>query len=199
MSVVQNDVRHVLKAIGGAWGWILAFGVIGIGAGVSMLFFTSQALYVIAIAFGIWLVVSGAYRFAGAFAVPDESGWLRALWAILSVVSVAVGVYLLAHPILSLLVLTLTIGFFWIFSGMMELVFGVELKVVPHRGWMIVGGILGIAGGTVILFWPGISLLSLALLLGIWLIAYGLTAVVSSFILRSHTGAARAVLHPRHS
>jgi uncharacterized membrane protein HdeD (DUF308 family) len=164
-----------------------------------MFLFTGQALYVIAIAFGVWLIFSGVYRFMGAFAVPDENGWLRALWAILSVVSVAVGVYLLAHPILSLLVLTLTIGFFWVFSGMVELVFGVEYKGMPHRGWMIVGGILGIAGGTVIFFWPGISVLALALLLGIWLVAYGLTLVISSFVLRRHTSGVRAVLSPRHT
>jgi len=198
-SDIQNDVRTVLKRVGGAWGWILAFGLIGIAAGLSMFFFTGQALYVIAIAFGVWLIFSGVFRFAGAFAVPLESGWTRALYVILSVVSVVAGVYLLAHPGLSLLVLTLTIGFFWIFSGWMELFLGVELSGAPHRGWMIFGGLLGVAAGTVIIFSPGISILSLALLLGIWLVAYGLTAVISSFVLRSHTSGARAVLSPRHT
>jgi len=199
MADIQNDLRALLKQVGGAWGWILAFGLIGIAAGLCMFFFTGQALYVIAIAFGVWLIFSGVYRFVGAFAVPVESGWTRALFAILSVVSVVAGVYLLAHPGLSLLVLTLTIGFFWIFSGWMEFFFGVEFSGVPHRGWIIFGGLLGVAAGMIIIFYPGISTLTLALLLGFWLVAYGLTLVISSFVLRSHTSGARAVLSPRHT
>ena len=144
MSVVEDDFRDLLRKVGGAWGWILAFGIIAIAAGACMFFFTGQALYVIAIAFGVWLIVAGVYRFVGAFAVPEENGWLRALFALLSVIAVALGVFLLAHPILSLLVLTVAVGFFWIFGGMLELFLGVELKGAPHRGWIIVGGVLGI-------------------------------------------------------
>lgn len=194
----QNGVTAVLERIGGAWSWVLAFGLIGLAAGVSMFFFTGQALYVIAVTFGFWLIVSGIYRFVGAFSVPAESGWLRALFAFLSMVSVAIGVYLLAHPVLSLLVITLTVGFFWIFSGMTELIAGIEFRGFPHRGWLIFGGITGVIAGWVIIFYPGISTLALALLLGFWLVVYGLTAVFSAFQLRSLTEPARAALRARH-
>ena len=40
---------------------------------------------------------------------------------------------------------------------------------------------------------------TLALLLGFWLVAYGLTLVISSFLLRSQTSCVRAVLFPRHT
>jgi uncharacterized membrane protein HdeD (DUF308 family) len=90
-----------------------------------------------------------------------------------------------------------TVGFFWIFSGMMELFAGVELRDLAHRGWLIAGGILGLLGGWVIIFFPGISTLALALLLAFWLVAYGLTAVFGSFRLRSVTRPVRAILHAR--
>lgn len=199
MTNVQDDISEGLKRIGGAWGWILAFGVLGILAGLAVLFFTNDALLVIAVAFGAWLLVSGIFRFFATFAVPMENGWVRALYAILAVFSVAVGVYLLVHPTLSLLVLTLTIGIFWLFHGNMELFIGAGTPGLPNRGWMIFSGLLGILAGVIIVISPGTSVLALTLVLGIWLIAYGLTLVFGAFKVRSATSPVRAVLQPRHS
>jgi uncharacterized membrane protein HdeD (DUF308 family) len=197
MAEQQDYLTTALKRIGGAWGWILATGLIGITAGLCMLFFTGQALYVIAIAFGIWLMWAGVFRFVSAFTLTED-GWKRALTALLSAISVALGVYLVAHPVLSILVLTITVGFFWLFSGTLELMLGIELHGMPHRGWTIVGGLLAIAAGMVIIFSPGISTLALALLLAIWLLAYGFTFVFAAFRLHGATKGVRAVLAPRH-
>lgn len=199
MTNVQDDITEGLKRIGGAWGWILVFGLLGILAGLAVLFFTNDALLVIAVTFGAWLLVSGIFRFFAAFSVPMENGWVRALYAILAVFSVAVGVYLLVHPTLSLLVLTLTIGIFWLFHGNMELFIGAGTPGLPNRGWMIASGLLGIVAGVIIVLSPGTSVLALTLVLGIWLIAYGLTLVVGAFKVRSATTPVRAVLQPRHS
>lgn len=70
------------------------------------------------------------FRFVGAFSVPAESGWLRALYALLSAISVVIGVYLLDHPGVGLIVLTLTVGFFWIFSAWMKMIIGIEAPAI---------------------------------------------------------------------
>ena len=194
----QDHLTTTLKRIGQAWTWVLAFGLIGIAAGVSMLFFTGQALYVIAIAFGVWLACSGVFRFVSSFSLTGD-GWLRALTALLSAVSIALGVYLLAHPVLSILALTITVGFFWLFAGTLELMLGIELRGMPHRGWTITGGLLGIAAGVSIIFYPAISTLALALMLAFWLLTYGFTLVFAAFKLRGTTQAVRSVLTPSHS
>ncbi|MBV8445683.1 MAG: DUF308 domain-containing protein [Candidatus Dormibacteraeota bacterium] len=198
MSHVQGDITDTLRRVGGAWQWVLAFGAVGVAAGLCMFFFTGQALFVIAVTFGVWLIMGGVYRFLAAFSVPIEKGWLQALYAVLSMISVAIGAYLIAHPVLSLLVLTLTVGFFWIIAGMIELFAGVELRGMPHRGWLIFGGVVGVVAGWIIIFSPGISTLALALLLGSWLVVYGLTAVAGAIRLRALTRPARAILHARH-
>ncbi|MBV8301530.1 MAG: DUF308 domain-containing protein [Candidatus Dormibacteraeota bacterium] len=199
MSMLQDDFTDVLKRIGGAWAWLLAFGLIAIVAGLCMFFFTGQALYVIAVAFGMYLIVSGVFHFVNAFSVPSETGWLRALFALLSAMAVAAGVYLLAHPILSLLTLTLVVGFFWILGGMLETMIGCSYRGLPHRGWTIVGGIVSVIAGWVLIFFPGVSTLVLALMFGVWLVVYGLIAVMSSFTVHAATKGARALLHPRHT
>ena len=197
MSDQQDYLTTMLKRIGGAWGWVLAFGLIGIAAGLCMLFFTGQALYVIAIVFGVWLVWSGVFRFVGAFSRTGD-GWTRALTGLLAAVSIALGVYLLAHPVLSILALTITVGFFWLFSGTLEFMLGLELRGMPHRGWTIAGGLLAIAAGISIIFYPGISTVALALLLAFWLLVYGFTLVSAAFKLRGTMHRVRTVLAPHH-
>ncbi len=198
MSERQDYLTTTLKRIGGAWSWVLAFGLIGIATGLCMLFFTGQALYVIAIAFGMWLLCSGVFRFVSAFSLSGD-GWLRALTALLAAIAVALGVFLLAHPVLSILVLSITVGFFWLFSGTLELMLGIELRGMPHRGWTIAGGLLGIVAGISIIVYPGISTVALALVLAFWLLTYGFTLVFAAFKLRGTTQRVRSVLAPRHS
>ena len=189
-----NDARDSMR---GAWGWFLALGLVGVAAGVCMFFFTGQTLYVIAIAFGAWLVVSGVARFFVALEVPSEHPWMRLLYALLSAVAAAAGVYLIAHPVLSLIVITVIIGIVWIFSGTTELFIGAGTPGLPHRVWAIFGGLLGIVAGWFILFTPGISTLALAFLLGVWLVLYGLGLVISAFRIRSVQRSMRVVLTPR--
>lgn len=199
MSMLQDDFTDLIKRVGSAWWWVLAHGLVAIAAGLCMFFFTGQALYVIAIAFGMYLVISGVFHFVTAFTVPGEDGWLRALYSILSAIAVAAGVYLLGHPVLSLIALTLVVGFFWILGGMLEMSIGFGYRALPHRGWAIFGGIISVVAGWVIVFYPGVSILALALLLGVWLLTYGLVLVMGSFKLRSATRGARAMLHPQHT
>src|SRR5947209_8430097 len=108
--VMGNDVSDVLGRVGATWGWLLAFGIISILAGLIAIFLPGATLLAIAILFGVQLVLAGIFRFVGAFAVPRESGWLRALTALLAVLSLIVGIYLIGHPVLSLLVLAIVLG-----------------------------------------------------------------------------------------
>jgi len=185
MRLMQGDLTDVLRRAGGAWGWLLAMGLVTIGAGVSMFFFTGQALYFIAILFGIYLIVSGIFHFVSAFSVPGEEGWLRPLYALLAALSVVVGVYLVNHKILSLLVLTLLVGLFWVFAGALQLMIGIEFRALPNRGGTIIAGAVDIIAGWVLVFFPGIGTFALALLLGVWLVVRGAVLVAGSMQLRA--------------
>jgi len=51
----------------------------------------------------------------------------------------------------------------------------VEHRGMPGRGLSLLSGVLGIIAGLILLFWPAISILTLAFLAGIWLIVLGIT------------------------
>ena len=60
-----------------------------------------------------------------------------------------------------------------------------------HWGWLLTFRI--ITAGIVVLIYPGISLVSLAVVLGVWLIVYGAMGIVSAFQLRGVGQAAARV------
>ena len=58
----------VLVRAGRHWGWMMAFGIISLLAGVVVLAWPGPTLIVVAVLFGIQLVVTGIFRFVAAFA-----------------------------------------------------------------------------------------------------------------------------------
>lgn len=64
---VRPDAADMLARVGRHWGWALAFGIITVLAGIAVLAWPGPTLVVIAIWFGIELVVLGIFRFVAAF------------------------------------------------------------------------------------------------------------------------------------
>jgi len=188
-TVMGSDLEAMLKRVGQAWAWILAFGVISVLVGLAAIFWPGATLVAVAIVFAVQLIVASVFRFAAAFAVPAESGWLRALQALLAVLSFAIGIYLLGHVSLSLLVLALLLGFYWIFHGITDLFMAIGHSELPGRAWIILSGILSIVVGVILVVAPGISLFALTLVLGVWLIVFGVVAVIRSLQIRSAASA----------
>ncbi len=188
MALNTGDIGGMLSTIARAWGWLLAFGIISVLAGLAAIFWPGGALLAIAIVFGVYLVLGGIFRFVGAFAIPGESGWVRALMAILALLSFAVGLYLLRHPVYTILIVALLLGLYWIVYGVVELFAAIGQREMPGRGWTIASGILSIVAGAIVFFYPDISVVALAIVLGVWLIIYGAILVYSAYRLRSGLG-----------
>jgi uncharacterized membrane protein HdeD (DUF308 family) len=193
---LEGPFESALSALGRAWLWILGFGVISVLVGLAALFWPGATLVAIAIVFAVQLVVAGVFRFVAAFAVPRETGWLRALQALLAILSLVVGVYLLGHIALSLLVLALLLGIYWIAQGTVELFVAIGHGELPGRVWMILSGVLSIVAGAILVVWPGISLFVLTLVLGIWLVVFGVMLIVRAFQARSAARQLGGVLRP---
>ena len=72
-----------------------------------------------------------------------------------------------------------------IVSGAVEVFTALSHREMQHRGRNAVMGIVSVLAGIVILVYPGISLLVLAVLLGIWLIIFGAMQIMVAFRIRS--------------
>jgi uncharacterized membrane protein HdeD (DUF308 family) len=106
--------------------------------------------------------------------------WVTLMGGILSVV---VGILLLSMPVKSAYFLIVTLGFYWIISGIFTLVG----MFVDHTawGWKLIMGIISIMAGTVILRYPLISMVKIpqifVLILGIQGIFVGLMSLIMAF------------------
>ena len=117
--------------------------------------------------------------------------------ALLAIISFALGIFLLGHVILSVLLLALLLGVYWIMHGIVQLFIAVGHGDLPGRGWTLAGAILSIATGVITVVVPGISLLALTIVLGAWLVVYGVVLVGSAIRLRSIAHAVGARRTPR--
>ena len=179
-----TDVHDHVTRVGKAWWWPAIFGAISIVAGVLSLAWPGPTLLVLAVVFGFELIAWGIYRLVGAVTFGDAGGGARTLWAILGVLSLLLGFYSLRHIVITLLSLGLLLGIFWLVDGIGLVVSAVEHRDMPGRGLSLVSGVLGIIAGLVLLVWPSISILTLAFLVGIWLIVLGFTQVSMAMQLR---------------
>jgi uncharacterized membrane protein HdeD (DUF308 family) len=184
MARRRGDAADVMATVGRHWGWILAFGVITLLTGILVLIWPGRTLVVVAVLFGIQLIVTGIFRFGAAFAA-DESGPTRVLYALLGVFSLIIGLYALRHVLVTLLALGLLLGIFWVISGVVELFNAVQHRTMGSRAWTALMGILSIVAGLVLLAYPGLSLLTLAILLSVWLLVLGLMEITMALRLRS--------------
>ncbi len=181
----RADPADMVARVGSHWGWVLAFGIITLLVGIAALAWPGRTLVVVAVLFGIQLIVMGIFRFVGAFASDDLTGGTRVLLALLGVLSLIIGLYAVRHVLITVLALALLLGIFWTVSGVVELFTAISHRQMRNRGWTAVMSIVSILAGIVVLAYPGISLVALAVVLSVWLIIFGAMQITASFRIRS--------------
>ncbi|HEV3131520.1 MAG TPA: HdeD family acid-resistance protein [Acidimicrobiales bacterium] len=178
------EERDVLRIIGKSWGWVLFFGIVTLGIGVVVTLHPKHSIYVFAIFLGIWLFVAGLFRIVVSIADREDAGGTRWLMAVLGLLSVIVGILFLRRTDETVTTLAFLIGLFWVVGGIMEFFSAYSDYGSPTRGWRIAMGVLAFAAGVVTLVVPSLTVTTLAVIMGIWLIIYGILEIALSFVLR---------------
>jgi uncharacterized membrane protein HdeD (DUF308 family) len=182
----NNDMGDTVVAlVGNAWGWVLAFGLLTLAAGIAVLVWPAETLLVIAVIFGIQLVITGIFRFVMAFSEPVRGAGIRVLYAVIGLLSIIVGLWAIRHADLTVIVLAVLLGIFWVVNGMFEIFAALSERALPNRGWTGALGALSVFAGLIVIAVPDISVLTLAIVLGIWLLFWGIGQIMIAFRLRA--------------
>jgi uncharacterized membrane protein HdeD (DUF308 family) len=180
--IIEENPDSMMTAIGRNW-WVLLFaGILSLLVGIAALAWPGKTVLVVAIVFAIWLIVSGIFSIVRGFAA-GLTGGMRALFIITGILSLVLGIFAIRGEFQELYILSLFIGIGFLFRGFSTLFLGFESK--DGRGWNIFFGVVMLIGGFIVLVWPGISLVTLTWVVGIWLVVIGIYEIIASFTVKA--------------
>jgi uncharacterized membrane protein HdeD (DUF308 family) len=174
-----------------AWQATLVLGVVTLVLGLIVTFYPSATINVIAVLFGLLMIVSGLFHLIRVFGSNEAH---RVWLGISGLLLVVIGVVLLRHLHLTVALIGLIIGVTWIVQGVTALIVSFSGDSREGRGWWIFFGIVSLIGGIVITAVPVESVTALAVLVGIWFIVQGLFEIAGGFMLRHAVSRSQATL-----
>jgi len=168
---LDPEIREGLRR---SWKELMVVGVLAIIAGCVAIIVPAVAAVGTAIFIGCILVVMGMFLVAAAFTAHSLGSLVvRLLWALLTVV---VGVWLLAEPHHAAVSLTLLLGIYFLLMGLTRLAIAVVGRGRPGAGLVGLSGVAGLLVGILILVeFPSSADWAIGLLVGIDLIFAGWT------------------------
>ncbi len=147
-GTAREDPEDVLGRLGGSWTWMLGSALATLVPGVLLLVWPDATLQVVAVLFGLYLLVTGAFRFVAVFG--QERGE-RVPGLLIAVLYVLAGVLCMRNPLQTIAALSVIVGVVWLVSGLLTAYAALAAKDLPHRGVLLGAALLGIVAGIVVL------------------------------------------------
>jgi uncharacterized membrane protein HdeD (DUF308 family) len=153
--------------------------------GILVLAWPGISILVAAIFFGAYLLVTGVAQVIFAFSLDVSAGG-RILLFISGAASLILALLAFRHfgQGYAVLLLAIWIGVGFIFRGVATTVSAISDPTMPGRAWAIFVGVISLIAGIVVIASPFESIVTLAIVAGIWLIVIGVFEVVAAFGIR---------------
>jgi uncharacterized membrane protein HdeD (DUF308 family) len=140
------------------------------------------APYLAALVAALWvawgLVFGGIAELISAYSSAENQLWK----ALLGVLYLAVGAYMLLNPGLGLVALALMLAWVFLIKGAISIFGALQLRPLPGWGWWLFDGLITLLLAFLIFSgWPGGSVRIIALLVGISLIMSGANRLALAF------------------
>lgn len=103
------------------------------------------------------------------------------------IAAVLFGILVVVWPGVSVLALVILFGIYAVFDGVTNIVHYVRRKG-RRPVWQLVGGVISVLAGLAAFVWPGITALSLALVIGMWAVILGASQIALAFDVKKTVG-----------
>ena len=184
-SETMNGMQSALRHLADNWWLLLVQGVVSIIFGILALIWPGETLAVLVVLFGWFVLFIGAIAIVSAIAAAtnhQQWGWRFAV----GILGVLAGLIILRWPGITAVTLLLFVGFWAIVVGLTQIIGAIaHHDEVPSPWLLALEGAVAILFGIAMIVWPAAGLLTLALLIGIFAIIYGIIACVIAFRVRS--------------
>jgi uncharacterized membrane protein HdeD (DUF308 family) len=169
------------------WKSTLTSGILSLILGGLILAWPGRTVLVAAVVFGVYLLITGIAQVIFAFSLHVSAG-SRILLFISGAASLILAVLAFRHfgtdPLIAILLLAIWIGVGFIFRGVATTISAISDPNLPGRAWSIFIGVISLLAGIVVLASPFASIVTLAIVVGIWFVVIGVFEIVSSFGIR---------------
>ncbi len=164
------------------WGILLiVFGMLAVGSP----FLAAVAVNVVV----AWLIVlAGVVHLILAF---HAHGAGSLVWKLLvGLAYLFFGAYLILHPVLGVVSLTLVLASLFLIEGILDIVLFFRMRPLGGSSWVLIDGIITLLLGLMIYMrWPSSSVWAIGTLVGVSMIISGVTRVMLSLAVRKATAA----------
>jgi uncharacterized membrane protein HdeD (DUF308 family) len=164
--------RPLLRAL------LVILGLLALVVGVVLFIHPVAAATSLAWLIALSLVISGALEISATW--PGPQRWLGVL---LGMLLVAGGVVAVSWPGITLWALAFVVGIDLLVHGLARVTFAiVDRAEFAGWGWAVFRGALNIVVGVAALAWPAATVLVLALLVGVQIVALGVLMLLSALV-----------------
>lgn len=182
MSYTQP--QPMMPTVAGNW-WALALrGLAAVLFGMAALFWPGPTVAVLIIFFGAYVLVDGILAIFAGIRGSEGRRWLLLAEGGLGVLA---GLIALFSPGVTALVLLYVIAVWAIFTGVIEVITAISLRREIENEWLMgLSGMISVLFGVALAVLPGFGLLSLMWLIGLYAIVFGVALIVLGFKVRGH-------------
>jgi uncharacterized membrane protein HdeD (DUF308 family) len=158
-------------------------GILAVAVGIMALAWPQVTVLALVILFAVYAFMAAGLEAMRAFSSPSAGPVFGHL--LLGLVDIAAGVVALVWPGPTALVLVLIVGSWAVIAGVVEIAAAFAAgKPAGTRALLVLGGLVSVAFGVVLFARPGVGAITLALLFGLFNLAYGAWALVEGIELR---------------
>ncbi|PEG59508.1 HdeD family acid-resistance protein [Mycolicibacterium boenickei] len=177
------------------WKSALVGGILAILLGILVFIRPGAAIFVTAIFFGAYLLITGISQLVLAFSIRSSVGG-RVLLFIGGAAALVLAVLCFINLQNSIELLAIWIGVGFIFRGVATAMSAIGDPLLPGRIWEIIVGIVSVIAGIIMFVAPLEGLVALTQVTGIILIVVGVFEVISAFGIRSDAKKLAAAVSP---
>ena len=173
-----TDLRRVARTTATL---TIVSGVSALIFGILILIWPKTTLLIVAVLFGLQLLISGIVRIVNGIIDKSIEGWQRGLSITFGVLIVLAGILCLRNPALSLLTIIVIVAIGWLVDGIMNIVLGAQNPSGERLGRILMG-VVFLLGAIALLVFPTTALITFVLLGGWILIIFGIVMLIAGIL-----------------
>ena len=138
-------------------------------------------LLVFTFMFGIFAIAAGLFALLSAVRSTETNKrwWLLALAGVASII---IGILAFVWPGRTTILLLYLVAIWAVVTGILEIAAAFRSRESATSEWLLIlGGVISIIFGVILMASPGVGLLALLWLVGLWAVVYGILEIVHAF------------------